>query len=72
MGSRVTVIRKDDHQLHELTAGAGYLSQSTTEMFLVSDSTNPIVSFKINWPDGSEQVVPFPETPPLRLVVKKK
>lgn len=72
IGSRVTVIRKDDHQLHEMTAGAGYLSQSTTEIFLVSDSANPIVSFKINWPDGSEQVVPFPETPPLRLVVKKK
>ncbi|MAI69914.1 MAG: hypothetical protein CMM01_03270 [Rhodopirellula sp.] len=72
IGSRVTVIRKNDRQVHEITAGAGYLSQSTTEIFLVSDSTNPIISLQINWSDGSEQVVPLPKMPSTRLVVNKK
>lgn len=72
IGSRVTVTRKNDRQTHEITAGSGYLSQSTTEIFLVSDATNPITSLKVNWPDGSEQVVPLPKTPSRRLVVNKK
>ena len=72
IGSRVTVIRKNDRQVHEITAGSGYLSQSTTQLFLVSDSTNPIISINIRWPDGNEQVFPLPDKLETILVVKKK
>ena len=72
IGSRVTVIRKNDRQVHEITAGSGYLSQSTTQLFLVSDSTNPIISIDIRWPDGNEQVFPLPDKLETILVVKKK
>ncbi len=71
VGSRVTVIRKNEKQVHEITAGSGYLSQSTPQVFLVNDATHPITSVTVNWPDGTEKDYPLIEQLPTCWVIKK-
>lgn len=71
VGSRVTVFRKDQQQVHEITAGSGYLSQSTTQLFLVNDLNNPITSVRVNWPDGTESNYPLVDNLPTCWVIKK-
>jgi hypothetical protein len=71
VGSRVTVFRKDGQQVHEITAGSGYLSQSTTQLFLVNDLNNPITSVRVNWPDGTESNYPLVDNLPTCWVIKK-
>ncbi|MDG2221939.1 MAG: FG-GAP-like repeat-containing protein [Rubripirellula sp.] len=71
VGSRVTVIRKNEKQVHEITAGSGYLSQSTPQVFLVNDANHPITSVTVNWPDGTEKDYPLIEQLPTCWVIKK-
>jgi len=59
IGSRVAVVRNSGKQLHEITAGSGYLSQSSPQLFLVDDAADPITQLEVHWPDGTHQTFPF-------------
>ena len=53
-GSKVSVIFSDDSiQLHEISAGGGYLSQSAPVVFIgEGNSERKVENIKIRWPDG--------------------
>ena len=59
IGSRLTVIRNSGRQVHEITAGSGYLSQSSPQIFLVNDPADPITQLEVQWADGTNQNFPF-------------
>lgn len=71
VGGRVIVIRENEKQVHEITAGSGYLSQSTMQLFLINDSNHPITSVTVNWPDGTEKNYPLIDKLPTCWVIKK-
>ena len=54
IGAKVSVIFSDDSiQLHEISAGGGYLSQSAPVVFIgVGNSERKVENIKIRWPDG--------------------
>ena len=54
IGAKVSVIFSDDSiQLHEVSAGGGYLSQSAPVVFIGDgNSQRKIESIHIRWPDG--------------------
>ena len=55
VGASVLVTRTDGtKQLHEVTSGSGYLSQSTTDIFLGSDQAVSIEQIEITWPGGED------------------
>jgi hypothetical protein len=39
---------------HECYGGSGYLSQSTTDLFLPATRASAIASIEVRWPDGAE------------------
>ncbi|MGI9515500.1 MAG: ASPIC/UnbV domain-containing protein, partial [Pirellulaceae bacterium] len=56
IGGRVVArTRSGVVQAMEVRAGSGYLSQSTTNLFLASDPADPVESVSITWPDGFRQ-----------------
>jgi hypothetical protein len=59
IGSRIRLVYEDGSSpLLEVYAGSGYLSQSSTELFLsLSDQLKEI---EVSWPDGSNQSVSAP------------
>lgn len=59
IGSRVAVVRNSGTQVHEVTAGSGYLSQSSPLIFLAHDRADPITQLEVHWPDGTRQSFPF-------------
>ena len=55
IGAKVSVIFSDGSiQLHEISAGGGYLSQSAPVVFIgEGNSQRKVKSIHIRWPDGS-------------------
>jgi hypothetical protein len=55
IGTKVSVIFSDGSiQLHEVSAGGGYLSQSAPVVFIgEGNSQRKVKSIHIRWPDGS-------------------
>ena len=55
IGAKVSVIFSDDSvQLHEVSAGGGYLSQSAPVVFIGKGANqHKVKSIHIRWPDGS-------------------
>ncbi|MCP4889339.1 MAG: CRTAC1 family protein, partial [Planctomycetaceae bacterium] len=72
VGSRLKVITQQGVQTHEVTAGSGYLSQSSPQIFMLNDPDNPIVRLEISWPDGTQQDYPFDEDLKSPLVIEKQ
>ena len=54
IGAKVSVIFSDDSiQLHEISAGGGYLSQSAPVVFIgEGNNERKVENIKIRWPDG--------------------
>ena len=56
VGSRVVArYASGKTRTHQVVAGSGYLSQSTTSIFLSNHINDPIEELEINWPDGTSQ-----------------
>jgi len=45
---------------HECYGGSGYLSQSTTDLFLSATRATAIASIDVRWPDGAEMSIANP------------
>ena len=59
-GARVTLVSKNGTRVQEIYQGGGYLSQSTSAIFLGSD----VMSVKVVWPSGASSTHPVdPATP---------
>lgn len=54
-------------QAHEIAAGSGYLSQSSPEIFLASDTNDPVLEVQVRWPDGTSQTTPINEISNLKI-----
>jgi hypothetical protein len=55
IGARVTAIFHDSSEkVCEISAGEGYLSQSSSAVFLTRYSAGNPTRIKVRWPDGSE------------------
>jgi hypothetical protein len=63
IGTKVSVIFSDGSiQLHEVSAGGGYLSQSAPVVFIgEGNSERKVESIKIRWPDGLIKKFKFDE-----------
>ena len=72
VGSRLKVITQQGVQTYEVTAGSGYLSQSSPQIFILNDPDNPIVRLQISWPDGTQQDYPFDEDMKSPIVIEKQ
>ena len=58
IGSRVKLITAAGKtRSFEVTAGGGYLSQSSPQIFATADAQDPITTIEVTWPDGSSQSV---------------
>ena len=72
VGSYLTVrTRSGRVQGHVVTAGAGYLSQSTATIFLSSDPADPLTECHVRWPDGTIQTQNINRNPKKILIEKQ-
>ncbi len=70
-GSKVLVTFADQSRhAYEITSTSGYLSQSEAAIFLAFEDSNPPVSAKITWPDGSQSTELITPSAP-RLTLKQ-
>jgi hypothetical protein len=68
VGSRLTLLLRDGStQTAEISAGAGYLSQSSATAFFGYPDSAPPVRLGIRWPDGRETEHSFAAPPPKLL-----
>jgi hypothetical protein len=61
IGARITVIAADGStQTREVSAGSGYLSQSSTTQFFGSAESNPLTVVRVRWPQGASSETKVP------------
>ena len=68
VGSIVKIVHEDGlTRSHDVSAGSGYLSQSSSSIFIASGDDNPITKIVVTWPSGEttshkiDQAVPVIE-----------
>ena len=71
VGSLVWVQTGKTRQAHEITAGAGYLSQSAAKIYVAVDKNDPITEIQVRWPDGTTQLHPGEASSP-RILIQKQ
>ena len=60
-GTRLLIHFSDGKQMrHECYGGSGYLSQSTTDLFLPANRATAIARIEVRWPDGAEMSISNP------------
>jgi hypothetical protein len=68
VGARLALQLADGStQTTEISAGSGYLSQSSPTAFFGYPDSAPPVRLRIRWPDGRETEQRFPAPPPKRV-----
>ncbi len=60
-GTRLLIRFSDGTRMrHECYGGSGYLSQSTTDLFLPATRATAIARIEVRWPDGAETSISNP------------
>jgi hypothetical protein len=71
IGSYVVLRNGSEVQACEVTAGSGYLSQSSPTIFVTRQTEDALAEVHIRWPDGSQETRTLPEGGP-HLVIEQR